>query len=97
MACAVLLRRTIGCAFSRAPYIVLRSPLHKVRSYFQPTLIVTNITGWGSPSIRSYSSTMIELPADSFRLPQDVRPTHYDITVKTDLKEEVFEGLVKVK
>jgi len=96
MACAVLLR-TIHCAFSRATYTVLQPPRHKVGSYLQSALIVANITGWGNSSIRSYSSTMAELPVDSFRLPQDVRPMHYDITIKTDLKKEVFEGLVKIE
>ncbi|KAF8841202.1 hypothetical protein BDN67DRAFT_902084 [Paxillus ammoniavirescens] len=31
-----------------------------------------------------------------FRLPLDVKPIHYDLTVKTDLKHETFEGLVKI-
>ncbi|KIK95297.1 hypothetical protein PAXRUDRAFT_140992 [Paxillus rubicundulus Ve08.2h10] len=31
-----------------------------------------------------------------FRLPLDVKPTHYDLTVKTDLRRETFEGLVKI-
>ena len=32
-----------------------------------------------------------------FRLPTDVKATHYDITIKTDLEALKFEGLVKVK
>ncbi|KAL4067568.1 leucyl aminopeptidase [Scleroderma citrinum] len=39
---------------------------------------------------------MANVPADTFRLPLDVKPTHYDIMIKTDLKEEVFEGVVKI-
>ncbi|KAF8199715.1 leucyl aminopeptidase [Pholiota molesta] len=31
-----------------------------------------------------------------YRLPSDVRPTHYDLTVKTDLEELVFQGYVKI-
>ncbi|KDR73439.1 hypothetical protein GALMADRAFT_72189 [Galerina marginata CBS 339.88] len=30
------------------------------------------------------------------RLPTNVKPTHYDITIKTDLKKLTFQGLVKV-
>ncbi|KAH7916009.1 hypothetical protein BJ138DRAFT_763827 [Hygrophoropsis aurantiaca] len=33
---------------------------------------------------------------DKFRLPLDVTPTHYDITIKTDLDKFTFEGLVKI-
>ncbi|KAF9562157.1 leucyl aminopeptidase [Agrocybe pediades] len=34
--------------------------------------------------------------ADQYRLPTNVKPTHYDITVKTDLEEHTFQGFVKV-
>ncbi|KAG9318425.1 peptidase family M1-domain-containing protein [Chiua virens] len=34
---------------------------------------------------------------NDFRLPLNVQPTHYDLTIKTDLKKEIFEGLVKIK
>ncbi|EIW77439.1 hypothetical protein CONPUDRAFT_84517 [Coniophora puteana RWD-64-598 SS2] len=30
------------------------------------------------------------------RLPANVRPTHYDLTVRTDLENETFQGVVKV-
>jgi hypothetical protein len=32
-----------------------------------------------------------------FRLPTDVKPTHYDLTIRTDLEEHVFEGRVKIE
>ena len=35
--------------------------------------------------------------SDGFRLPLDVKPTHYDLTVKTDLENSVFKGVVKIK
>jgi aminopeptidase 2 len=37
-------------------------------------------------------------PTDSgdFRLPLDVKPTHYDLTIKTDLENSIFEGVVKI-
>ncbi|KAF9246581.1 hypothetical protein BU15DRAFT_39568 [Melanogaster broomeanus] len=38
----------------------------------------------------------MEKPTSDFRLPLDVKPTHYDLTVKTDLEQETFEGLVKI-
>jgi hypothetical protein len=39
------------------------------------------------------------LPTDSgdFRLPLDVKPTHYDVTIKTDLENSLFEGVVKIE
>jgi hypothetical protein len=34
-----------------------------------------------------------------YRLPDDVRPTHYDLTVRTDLESHLphFEGIVKIE
>lgn len=32
-----------------------------------------------------------------YRLPTDVRPTHYDLTVCTDLVHSKFDGTVKIK
>ncbi|KAG1778533.1 hypothetical protein EV702DRAFT_967778 [Suillus placidus] len=34
--------------------------------------------------------------SDDFRLPLDVKPTHYDVTIKTDLESSIFEGVVKI-
>lgn len=34
---------------------------------------------------------------DEFRLPTDLKPTHYDITVRTDLEKLKFDGFVKVQ
>ncbi|OAX41307.1 hypothetical protein K503DRAFT_848469 [Rhizopogon vinicolor AM-OR11-026] len=51
-------------------------------------------------STKRYCSTSIIMtkPTDSgdFRLPLDVKPTHYDLTVKTDLENSTFEGVVKI-
>lgn len=37
-------------------------------------------------------------PTDStqFRLPTDLKPTHYDLTVRTDLESSKFDGFVEV-
>lgn len=32
-----------------------------------------------------------------YRLPSDVKPIHYDLTVKTDLEELIFQGYVKIR
>lgn len=38
-------------------------------------------------------------PADpsQFRLPVNVKPTHYDLTVRTDLENQTFGGFVKIR
>lgn len=36
-------------------------------------------------------------PATSFRLPTNVKPSHYDLTIVTDLDTLSFEGVVTVK
>ncbi|KJA27394.1 hypothetical protein HYPSUDRAFT_131428 [Hypholoma sublateritium FD-334 SS-4] len=33
---------------------------------------------------------------DPYRLPTNVKPTHYDITIKTDLEDLTFQGFVRV-
>jgi aminopeptidase 2 len=35
--------------------------------------------------------------ADAYRLPTNVKPTHYDITLRTDLEKQTFDGAVKIK
>ena len=35
--------------------------------------------------------------ADQYRLPTNVKPTHYDVTIKTDLEKFKFQGFVKIK
>lgn len=43
-------------------------------------------------------STSASTPAvDEYRLPLDVKPTHYDVIIKTDLEQFTFEGVVKIK
>lgn len=36
-------------------------------------------------------------PASEFRLPTDVKPVHYDVTIRTDLEKLTFDGFVKVE
>jgi len=80
------------------------------RSNTQSTLLVSYTSGSArsylprSQSLRitrycSTSALMTKLTnsGDSFRLPLDVKPTHYDLTVKTDLENSTFEGVVKIE
>jgi hypothetical protein len=38
-----------------------------------------------------------ELATTEYRLPVNVKPRHYDVTIHTDLKELVFNGFVKIR
>lgn len=49
------------------------------------------------PSFRAFSSTVMSIIEDPYRLPTNVKPTHYDITIKTDLEDLTFQGFVKVE
>ena len=42
-------------------------------------------------------SSSPKTPVDHYRLPTDVRPTHYDLTIRTDLEKEKFAGFVKIE
>lgn len=35
--------------------------------------------------------------ANEYRLPTNVKPTHYDLTIRTDLDKFQFEGFVKIR
>lgn len=38
-----------------------------------------------------------EKAVDHYRLPTDLRPRHYDLTIRTDLEKEKFSGFVKIE
>ena len=38
-----------------------------------------------------------ENPSDHYRLPTEVRPRHYNLTIRTDLEKEKFVGFVKIE
>ncbi|ETW82731.1 Metallo peptidase M1 [Heterobasidion irregulare TC 32-1] len=66
------------------------STLGRVRSCF-----TSANTPFAASAIMS-SASKDTVPRDAYRLPTDVRPTHYDLTVRTDLDKELFEGIVRV-
>jgi hypothetical protein len=39
----------------------------------------------------------VELEHDQYRLPTNIKATHYDVTIKTDLESLTFEGFVKIR
>jgi len=34
---------------------------------------------------------------DEYRLPTNVKPAHYDVTIKTDIENQLFEGFVQIE
>ena len=49
------------------------------------------------PSIPVSSAMSSKKPLDHYRLPTDVRPRHYDLTIRTDLEKEKFSGFVRIE
>lgn len=47
------------------------------------------ITMTGGPT-----ATEASKPVEEYRLPTDVKPKHYDITIRTDLEKSKFDGFV---
>jgi hypothetical protein len=43
------------------------------------------------------SNLVIMSDPNHYRLPTDVKAVHYDITIKTDLKDLTFDGIAKVR
>lgn len=35
--------------------------------------------------------------SDEYRLPTNIKPTHYDVAIKTDLENLIFEGYVRIE
>lgn len=48
-----------------------------------------------SPAPRSMSSP--DFSSEGYRLPENVRPTHYDLTIKTDLLKLAFESTIIIE
>jgi aminopeptidase 2 len=42
-------------------------------------------------------STVLSPDAEKYRLPTDVKPTDYDVTIRTDLEQLTFDGFVKIR
>jgi hypothetical protein len=65
-------------------------------SYHQKPLFSRHCSFHHAPPI-STSSMSSGKALDHFRLPTDLRPTHYDLTIRTDLEKERFAGFVKIE
>ena len=50
------------------------------------------------PSSESANMTLLAPQGEEkYRLPTNVKPTHYDITIRTDLEDLTFSGFVKIR
>jgi hypothetical protein len=50
-----------------------------------------------STQVASMTASDTAKPLESYRLPLEIKPTHYDVTVHTDLKKLIFDGFVKIE
>jgi len=70
-------------------------------SQTSPALFASSRRGLNSSKRLGFASisTIANAPVenDQYRLPTNVKPTHYDVTIKTDLEGLTFQGLVKIK
>lgn len=68
------------------------------RDRFSPSLSLISLPRYHS-TLPEMSS--VSIPAarsvDEYRLLTNVKPTHYDLTVKTDLEKLEFDGFVKIR
>ncbi len=77
----------------------LESPSFRIASSFpQNKPILSRPCSFLHHASAPVSVTMSsEKPLDHYRLPTDVRPRHYDLTIRTDLEKEKFRGFVRIE
>jgi hypothetical protein len=64
-------------------------------SYHQNLSFSRHCSFHHTPPVSAFN--MSEKALDHYRLPTDVRPRHYDLTIRTDLEKERFAGFVKIE
>jgi hypothetical protein len=81
-----------------------RNPLPLFSRRFCASSIPQNKSSLSPPcSFLHHSSIQVspdmssKKPLDHYRLPTDVRPKHYDLTIRTDLEKEKFSGYVRIE
>ncbi|KAJ4488175.1 leucyl aminopeptidase [Lentinula aciculospora] len=63
---------------------------------FRPSSSPHDLRNISSIRTATMSTIASESPASKFRLPTNVKPTHYDLTIRTDLDKLTFDGTVTV-
>jgi hypothetical protein len=48
-------------------------------------------------ALMASSKPFADKAPEEYRLPLDVKPTHYDVTLRTDLNSLTFDGFVKIE
>lgn len=92
--CAALPRINRSCSNTHVSRI-----LFTARNQLLQSSQILPIRYCSTTSVITMTTDLASTPTDSgdFRLPLDVKPTHYDVTIKTDLENSIFEGVVKIE
>ncbi|KAF5367551.1 hypothetical protein D9758_003664 [Tetrapyrgos nigripes] len=91
-------------AGSRRPYGRLSNSFLRTRDRPKPTSrhlsrphFVPPSSAFHAPAQSVVMSTgSLDKPASEYRLPTNVKPVHYDLTIRTDLDTSEFDGMVKI-
>ncbi|KAI0747687.1 peptidase family M1-domain-containing protein [Daedaleopsis nitida] len=70
--------------------------LHIFRSRTAPLLQLRHCSIATHPLTMTSANASTNTPPQDYRLPTDVKPTHYDLTVWTDLENDTFDGVVHI-
>src|SRR6266851_6627501 len=65
-------------------------------SYHQKPLLSRHCSFHHHPPV-SVSAMSSSKAVDHYRLPTDLRPRHYDLTIRTDFEKDKFSGFVKIE
>lgn len=91
---------TSGYAFNRR--VTSRSPVNTRHKFLSQHLRLSlrraycALRPMSTPPTGS-TTAQSNVPEDEHRLPLDVKPTHYDLTILTDLEKLTFEGSVIIE
>jgi hypothetical protein len=69
----------------------------KPRQVNRPNLLPPSSAFHTPPQSVVMSTGSLDRPASEYRLPTNVKPVHYDLTIRTDLDTSEFYGVVKIK
>lgn len=89
-----LFRTTCSCAHQTRQ---IKTPANSRYLFPSPTRSLAAFKFAKQNTMSTTANPPVEVDHDQYRLPTNVKATHYDVTIKTDLEKLTFQGFVKIR